>query len=725
MQFKYFVYEDAETYSKAVLTGPNSVGAANYLEDPSTGAHCYGFLVEGGKVEQFEPYILRPGDDRNAFKTELNLLQRLAFDPRACFVAHNAAFETRFWKRFMEPLGLPPIPIERRKCTMAKVAAHALPLGLEDAANALQLHHRKLDSSAMEALSKYRKDGRPWRYSDDPDKFEQMYTYCQKDILVCREIDETLDDLTEYEQLIWQIDWQINDYGVQFDVPLVDKTCKFIEQDKSFNVEKFNAQVASFRPTQRKLFKKFLADLGYPVKNTKRPTLEALCKTAPDHICDAIDLFIGSNKTSLSKFPAILRKIDGRGIARETKQYSAAHTRRWGGRGIQLDNLLRPKYSIPHLATNVTDCDFETFCWLYDYDTSVALSSMIRGTIIARPEMELLVGDYAQMEHRITVWLAEQEDALEAARNGEDPYILQAIKVFNRLLTKEDNDERQVGKINVLAFGYQGGIGACNKFADDAGVDLDALFHSFYVPFATAEERENAEYSYILHVKRVETHNAKSTDAEKVNPGTKEGCLAADLLKQRWRKANSNVVKYWARVEYAAIEAVLHPGRVYKVGDQCFEMPNGTLLKEQHGIPEVSFFMHKEFLICKLPSGGHICYPYPRVDITKRGKRTLTYMFVDKEHGKRWIRTSTYGGKLTENIVQATQRDLLTDAMIRVVRAGMQIVLHVHDELVVEVDIDSGKILEFTDLMSKRNKRWNADIPVNVESFVTRRYRKG
>lgn len=703
------VHCDAETFSRVSLS---EAGAANYFDDESTGIHVWGYLPQGGEIEALtvrQIFFESSGQiSKRTPKWVIDEFRALVKNPSTRFVAHNAKFEIRCYKRFLQHL-FGPIDIDRWICTMAKAHAHGLPGSLENMANALHLKHRKMESKDFEKLFSYNpKTGRPWQYYQLPELFEKMYTYNGQDIYVEAEADETLDDLTPYETLVWQIDHQINDHGVLFDLPLVTKINEWVEREKAATAADFR-EIVNFNPTQRPKFKQWLAAQGVPVRNTKKPTLLAAKSGASKLVCDTIDAFIGANKSSLAKYSAILRRTDSMGVVKESKVYSRAHTRRWGSVGIQLDNLATPRYSIPHLAENVMACTLEQFEFLYEGNTTLALSSLLRGTIISRPDHEFFIGDYAQMEQRVLAWLAGQQDALEAAKRKEDPYCLQASKVYRTEITKKD-PRRQVGKINVLAFGFEGGIGACNKFARDLDADLEALYYSMYVPTATGEERENAKRSYVMHKKRKDEHNAKverDGKGEYIDPGTIEECLAADLLKQRWRQANKEIVQYWSDVQNAAINAVQNPGSVYAVG------PNKN----------VSFFMHRQFLICRLPSGGHICYPFPRVTVTKRGKKTLSYMFEDKENGNRWVRESTYGGKLTENIVQATQRDLLADAMIRLHRIGYQIILHVHDEIVCEIRKGFGTLEVFQQAMAKKAK-WCTDLPVDVEAFITERYRK-
>ncbi len=178
---------------------------------------------------------------------------------------------------------------------------------------------------------------------------------------------------------------------------------------------------------------------------------------------------------------------------------------------------------------------------------------------------------------------------------------------------------------------------------------------------------------------------------------------------RQWRSQSPAIVQFWYGVEAAARSAILHPG-------QCFAYRG------------ISYGVKDDVLLCRLPSGRLLWYRGPRLTRAERfGREVLriSYMGKDGTSGQ-WIRIDTYGGKLTENIVQATSRDILTHAMINLERAGYPIVLHVHDEIVAEVPRGTAwySVEEFETIMG-RLPAWAADWPVRAAGgWRGRRYRK-
>jgi DNA polymerase len=159
--------------------------------------------------------------------------------------------------------------------------------------------------------------------------------------------------------------------------------------------------------------------------------------------------------------------------------------------------------------------------------------------------------------------------------------------------------------------------------------------------------------------------------------------------------------------------------KIGKDGSRAFSVAGGRIVFKRRG----------SFLFCRLPSGRALCYCYPKIRSKKtpwgKDKQTLFYSGVDtsKGAGGKWCDIATYGGKLTENCVQASARDLLRDAMIRVEAAGYPIVMHVHDEIVSEVPNGFGSHEEFLQLMSICPS-WAAGLPVAAGGWEGVRYRK-
>lgn len=180
--------------------------------------------------------------------------------------------------------------------------------------------------------------------------------------------------------------------------------------------------------------------------------------------------------------------------------------------------------------------------------------------------------------------------------------------------------------------------------------------------------------------------------------------LAEDELQPlvtQWRTANPHITKYWWDIDAAAVKAVRERVSV-RVGSVCFSVRSGILF-------------------VTLPSGRNLAYVKPRLEKNRFDRDSLTYEGIGES--KKWLRIETYGPKLTENIVQATARDLLALAMLRLRNAGFQIVMHIHDEAVVEVPIGQSSVEEVCGIMSQAPE-WATGLPLRADGYECEFYKK-
>lgn len=190
-----------------------------------------------------------------------------------------------------------------------------------------------------------------------------------------------------------------------------------------------------------------------------------------------------------------------------------------------------------------------------------------------------------------------------------------------------------------------------------------------------------------------------------INMGALESGIPEEelpVIVKHWRKANPNIVRYWYDVEDAAIRAV-----------------QGEKVALRHG---VRFACEGDFLFITLPSGRRLAYYKPELQPEpKFDKLGLTYMGTD--NAKHYTRLKTYGGKLVENITQATARDCLRDAMTALDRAGYPIVFTVHDEVILDTPVGTGSLEEVREIMA-RPLPWAPDLPLNAAGFECDFYMK-
>lgn len=172
-------------------------------------------------------------------------------------------------------------------------------------------------------------------------------------------------------------------------------------------------------------------------------------------------------------------------------------------------------------------------------------------------------------------------------------------------------------------------------------------------------------------------------------------------LVSTWRNANPHITQFWWDVDAAAIKAVTE--------------------KRETRIGRITFFYQSGILFAMLPSGRKLAYVKPRMAVNKFGRNGLIYEGIS-ESGK-WGRIETYGPKLVENIVQGTARDLLAEAMLRLKKRGYQIVMHIHDEAVLEVPDSLGSVKEICSIMAEQPE-WADGLPLRADGYECAFYKK-
>jgi len=308
----------------------------------------------------------------------------------------------------------------------------------------------------------------------------------------------------------------------------------------------------------------------------------------------------------------------------------------------------------------------------------------IRSLLVPAPGHVLVIGDLAQIEARITAKLAQQKDLLEAFAQGRDIYSEFASAIFHREVRKAKPEDppdlaklmsayRQVGKQAILGLGY--GLGAY-KFLGVMRSDPTAK--QFFTELETA-----AKLCY--------------------------------QIVQLYRKTYSHIPELWKKLEDFFKRAV--KGEVFKGKVQ--------LQKIKSGLRDTSF------LRAQLPSGRALYYPKPRLEEKNKAIKYLDqsgdiaeFTPIDKTivYGKG---TTLYGGKITENLVQAIARDVLAEAILRLEALGRRVVMHVHDEVIIQVpEAEAEAALADVKRELSRTPEWAEGLPVACEAGIARRYGK-
>jgi len=635
-------------------------GAWIYARHPQTEILCLSFKRGSGKTRIWVPeYFIETG-------TEIPELLALSIAEGDIFEAHNAFFERVIWKFIAQTRwGWPELPPERWADTAAIAAARALPRSLDGVSQALGLSETKdmTGHRIMLKLSKPRKPSKynKARYHAKPKDFEKLYKYCIRDTRTAEGVSTTLGPLSAFERQIWELDQRINFRGVYCDREAIEGALKILSQLKREAneriVELTNGEIETI--SQVKKIVEFVNELGLSISSIAKDKV----KTALDlpHldpiVREILELRQASARSSTAKYESMLERMDTDNRIRELILFHGAHTGRWTGKGIQIQNFPQGSIKDPDEIETAIEIiksgDSKLMSLMYS-DPFDVLSSCLRGMLRAQPGSRFICADYSGIEARFLMWLVGETEAVEMFRSGADIYKVLASVIFSKSIEEIEHDERELGKRGILGCGYQM---AWKKFKVTCQV-----MYGITISESMAKRVVNA-----------------------------------------YRKKYADVQRFWYAIEASAIKAVLRKGKRIDCGKVSCQYRDG-------------------FLWIRLPSERELAYYDPKIeDHPKFDKAQLTYMGVSPQSYK-WERQTTYGGKLTENIVQASCFDVMAGAMLEI-DLEYPIVLTVHDEIVSEVLEGRGSLDGFCDIMATVPK-WAEGLPLNVEGWEGLRFRK-
>lgn len=444
-----------------------------------------------------------------------------------CF---NAFFEFSVWNNVLVPRhGWPAIPLEQYRCAAAKAAAHALPRALDDAAAALKLVLKK-DTAKTEtegvkvikAIHIVRKVSRPrksrkaertlwaktgqtppqYLWHESVDLLDKLIAYCRIDVLAEEALSHVLDDLSPAETQMFLMDLRINARGFQLDKRAVQVALRLIHQEAVVLNQELtlltDRQVR--RATQRDQMLAWLMGMGLELPNTQKGTIDDLLKTGvltvptedneppvPDVRLDdldpkvrrALEIMRALGRSSTAKYRAMKDWMARNGRVHGGLLYHGASTGRWSGKGVQPHNFPKPtfkKVDVNELWFVLKTGDRSAIQAKYG-DVMEALSNGLRGAITAAAGLTLYCADYASIEARVLLWLADDQDGLNLFRQGKDIYLDMADAIYGYHCTKDEHPtERSMGKIAILGLGYQMGavkfLATCAMF----GIEITEEF---------------------------------------------------------------------------------------------------------------------------------------------------------------------------------------------------------------------------------------------------------
>jgi len=622
---------DIETKSGVDL---KEVGVYRYVEDPEFAILLFAYSIDGGEVRVVDLTEERmlPGKIRKAL-----------LDPDVEKHAYNAQFErvclTKAFYLWYDPA--------QWHCTMAAAAYAGLGGNLSKVAKALGIPEEK-DASGTRLINKFSKP--PFANPEkNPEDWQRFIEYCRQDVAVEMAIADAISfwPMPEKERQIYILDQLINDRGVRIEPGLAASACAMIDSHTG-DVEPQIIKITGVEnPKSQKQMLGWLKTQGYMPDNLTKESVATSLTEDPltDQARDVLELRSGGALGSLKKYYTARDAVCADSRIRPTVQYyGASRTGRWAGRLMQIQNLPRSTEKALGAARELLAAGDEEGLSLVFGSVPDILKQLIRPLIAPDPGKMFVTADFSSIEARIVAWLAGETWALEAFAAGRDIYKETAARMMKKPYEAVSKEDRQRGKIAVLALGYNGSTGALAQ--------MGALKMGF-----SEEELKDIVWS--------------------------------------WRRANKNIVRFWGKVGDAALAGAGHAGKI-------------------------KFSTRAGALVITLPSGRELIYQQARV-ISGRLGGELSY--VGQTTGGGLARIRTYGGKLTENIVQAVARDLLAHALMEAHGLGLDIVMHVHDEIVCETGApeETNKALAFA--LAGNPPAWAEGLPLACDTEVMGYYR--
>lgn len=757
------LFLDTETFSGVDL---KKVGAYAYAEHPTTEIMICTYAIDEGRVQTWDC------TESPTMPRELRKALRRVSRKKAKIVMANGLLFDRLVIR--EKWGI-DLPVGQIEDTMIMAFRHALPGSLDMQCQVLGVDAEHAKDKAGKALIKRFCKPTPKTYKirrytreTHPEEWAKFLRYAALDIVAMREVYWRIPDWgnTPKEDEILLIDQMINDRGFYVDVDLANAAIKAVqahkEELKEEAWERFGGKLTGndFLPALRDLAPAFT------IHNAQKSTLNDLLEDPdfPDEGKALIEMRLGASSTASTKYNPLVNGLSSDGRRRGCLQYGGAkRTLRWAGKGFQPQNLARGEYSDDHegkikrregesdvafwvrshmLTNGINSLLRGTAHWAYDISKLTA--STVRGCIIPANGKKFVVADYSNVEGRGLAWIAGEKTALMVFKAGRDIYCETAGKMFGldpEYIKANRKDLRQIGKACELGLGYGGGVAAFLQFAKNLGLDLYAMADVMKGTFPDhiwAAAKRGYEYARINEAKRPPKPGKKDERPTYILP--KNVWLTCDAIKRMWRESHPMTVAFWAELEDAVLGAIRNPGKAYWAGANV--RPDGkkalkiVRTKAKH---DPTFDEERDdpnaagwWLKIELPSGRIMSYPGIALSVTTEidedtgKKRTSTRIKYQGENQttRQWGFQYTYGGKLTENIVQALCRDILAWSMPGVEAAGYEIVLSVHDELITEVpDTDDYTTEELCALMCDL-PIWAKGFPLAAEGDIMYRYRK-
>lgn len=669
---------DYESYSEVDI---KTEGLDRYSAHPSTEILMAAYSIDGGKVQHEE--LMR------GRKPSAELRDALT-DPHVKKWAFNAQFERVMTRRVMKI----KTPYTSWRCTMVRAymmgfAGDLLKVGTQIG---LKAEHLK-DTEGKKLIQIFCKPQRITKANPflrrnemtDPELWEKFCRYNVKDVIAEMAIMNRLASFhcLESEWDLYALDQYINDTGVYIDDRLAASALELAEECKPILVSRMQQLTGLDNPNSTAQIKPWLLERGYPFDDMRKDSVtkalrEQETNGMEDSAAEVLRLRLGSNKSSLAKYKTMLSGMGYDNRFRFSLQFAGAQrTNRWAGRRLQTQNVSRtPKFledvgvlSIANELIRKKDLDGIELLGGNPMDV---LAGCIRSALCAAPGHKFVVADLSSIESVGIGWLTDCRWFLDTLSAGHDLYRSFAAE-WLKLPYEETKPHRPKAKPATLGAGYRLGGG---HMADDG------------------KKTGLWGYAENMGVHMTQQEAQASVDA--------------------FRELCPEIVNAWYDLEKCVFRCL-----------RTRKAVKWRLLTIRY---------EKPFLTIELPSGRRMFYFRPRIvnrvmTVTSGPRKGETYskenfQYEGMADNKKWGPIFSHGGKLIENIVQALCRDILAVGLRRAKAAGFRIVMHIHDEIVTEVPIDSP--LTPDDLVKAMAApiSWAPGVPLGAAAWEGLFYRK-
>lgn len=663
------------TFETASACDLKKAGAWRYSEDITTEVLCLGYTLDGTN-----PIVLRPED---LYKR--SPLRDAAEDADCMFVAHNTAFEKAIWRNVMVPVyGWPDIPNERWHDTQAVCAMKGLPLKLERAAIALGLQAQKDMEGSHVTRSLSRPDKRGY-FDRSAAKLERVYAYNKLDLVAETGLHKRIRGLGKDERNVWLLDQRINERGVRLDLEFVEAAQSIVDQATVPLAKEFHKLTGGIAPTQRDKFLGWLRTGGCNIPDLRKETIQewlgqgdeeedSLAGDVEDGDQEpvvlsglhkrALEIRQTVGSASIKKLGAMRACVGLDGRARGLLQYHGAGPGRWAGRLLQPQNFPRPSLDAVDGKAPEADALVQAIC-SKDAEFVNALYGEPINVVVSSLRHALLASEGNQF---VVGDFATIEARIVLALAGAD-------RALDIILSGRD------------------------IYVEMA----QTIFNRPLTKKDNPEERHVGKNTVLgcgfqMGAKKFRARYAKDKPLE----------FAQQCIRAYREDFAPEVPKLWWALEKAATRCVWDKAPFSAYG--------------------VEYRLVDGWLTARLPSGRRLWYydpqpcrkamPWDPLDV----RPGFTYMAWKMGQ---WRKIHAYGGLLTENVVQASARDLLVHGLFNCEAAGLPVVLTVHDEAVCDVPAASASA-ETLDKCLTDAPQWARalKIPVASECWVGSRYRK-